>query len=374
MDAVNGSRTAFLVVAPLLVLLAATGYRLPARGVGDSESDWIIATLTGAVGFTALALVAGRFPTLAGLWRFELVGALVWVACAGMIVFSVRHVLRMLPVWLFACFCALTVPYLLTAASLGGSDTAMVAAGAVPAALAVHLAGRASRRRCRSTATLLCLAVCGGLSVWLTPHLGLFLTLILVVGAVPVLATVGLHHFTEYTRSERRPDVTARFHPLSPRSIVALGLVAVALLVTHIPAPRPPAPPPAHGDWALRSGLGAPARYGFITRFLGPQSSLVRYHLPRVANRPDAAVDVFTVTNLAALQDYSNAVWYPASETRQLPARRHRRGRPRGRAEHPQRRRLGDRQRRPELVRTDLDLAHPERLPAHQRRGEPDQR
>src|SRR6185436_11615836 len=68
-QAVNGSRTAFLVVAPLLVLVAATGYRLPARGVGDNESDWIVAAVTGAVGFSSIALITHRFPTLSGLWR-----------------------------------------------------------------------------------------------------------------------------------------------------------------------------------------------------------------------------------------------------------------------------------------------------------------
>ena len=67
-----------------------------------------------------------------------------------------------------------------------------------------------------------------------------------------------------------------------------------------------------NGDWAQRSGFGAPAEFGFVTRFLGPQSSLVRYHVPSAAKTPAAAVDVITTTELAALRDYSDAVWYPS--------------------------------------------------------------
>jgi hypothetical protein len=311
-DSVSGSRTAFLVVAPLLVMLGATGYRTAPRGVGDNESDWIIAAVTGVVGFTAIALVTSRFPTLAGLWRLELVGALVWVACAGMIIFSVRHVLRMWQVWIFALCCALTMPYLLVTASLGGSDTAVVAVGATMGAFAVYLAGRPSRRRCRIAAALLCLAIGGGISVLLTEHLGLFVTLIIAAAVVPVSVAVGLHHFTVLTGSYRGPAVSVGFHPLSPRSIVVLGLLAVVVLVTHIPAPRPPAPPLVHGDWAQRSGLSAPSDFGFVTRFLGPQSSLARYEVPAAAKSPAAVVDVITTANLAVLQDYSDAIWYPS--------------------------------------------------------------
>jgi hypothetical protein len=311
-EAVNGSRTAFLVVAPLLVLVAATGYRLPARGVGDNESDWIVAAVTGAVGFSSIALITHRFPTLSGLWRLELVGALVWVACAGMIVFSTRHVIRMWQVWIFAFGCALTLPYLLTTASLGGSDTAAAAVGALLGAISVYMAGRPTQRHWQIAATLLCLVLGGGLSAVLTKHLGLFATLIVVAAVVPVAVTVGLHHFTELTRSHRWAAVSAGFHPLSPRSIVVLGLVAVGVLVTHIPAPEPQAPPQVHADWAQRSGLGAPTEYGFVTRFLGPTSSLVRFQVPAAANTPAAAVDVITTTNLAALRDYSDAVWYPS--------------------------------------------------------------
>jgi hypothetical protein len=311
-EAVSGSRAAFLVVAPLLVMVGATGYRLPARGVGDNESDWIIAAVTGAVGFSSIALITHRFPTLSGLWRLELVGALVWVACAGMIVFSTRHVIRMWQVWMFAFGCALTLPYLLTTASLGGSDTAAACVGALLGAISVYLAGRPTQRRWQIAATLLSLTTGCGLSVVLTSHLGLFATLIAVAAVVPVVVTVGLYHFTEMTGSHRWAAVSAGFHPLSPRSIVVLGVVAVGVLVTHIPAPLPPAPPLVSGDWAVRSGLGAPTQFDFVTRFLGPQSSLVRFQVPAAADTPAAAVDVITATNLAALRDYSDAVWYPS--------------------------------------------------------------
>ncbi len=51
-DAFAGSRAAYLVVLPVfLAILIATGYRTASHGVGDGESDWIVAALIGILGW-----------------------------------------------------------------------------------------------------------------------------------------------------------------------------------------------------------------------------------------------------------------------------------------------------------------------------------
>jgi hypothetical protein len=62
-----------------------------------------------------------------------------------------------------------------------------------------------------------------------------------------------------------------------------------------------------------RAGLNAPTSFPFIIRFLGPGTTLDRYHVPSGAGLPSAAVDVITTANRAALDDFSDAVWYPTS-------------------------------------------------------------
>ncbi|CAN5684894.1 hypothetical protein BH09ACT8_BH09ACT8_48330 [soil metagenome] len=311
-DAVGGSRTAFLVVAPVLVALGVTGYRTVPRGVGDNESDWIIAAVTGVVGLTAIALITNRYPTLAGMWRLELVGALVWVACAGMVIFSVRHVVRMWQVWLFALICATTAPYLLVTASLGGSDTAAASVAAGLGAIAVYLAGRPNRRRWRITAALISLALGVGTAVVLTAAVGLFVTVLVATGIVPVAVAIGLHYFSTAAESPTPAAVSAGFHPLSPRSLVVLAILAVVLFATQMGTPRQQNTPSVNNDWAQRAGLTAPEGYGFVGRFLGPDATLVRYTVPGSAKAPAAVVDVLSTPNLAALLDYSDAVWYPS--------------------------------------------------------------
>ena len=313
-QALDGSRAAFLVVAPLLVVISATGYRNAPRGVGDNESDWIVASLTGVAGFTMLALITNRFPTLAGMWRLELVGALVWVTCAGMVIFSVRHVVRMWQVWALAFLCATTVPYLLATSALGGSDIAAVAVAVGVGAFAVYLAGRPTLRRWRVAAAVLSLGVGLGAAVVLTPMFGLLTAVIVAAGVVPVLTAFGLHHFTELTGNHHPAAVSAGYHPSSVRSLAALAFIAVVLFGINLPTSRPAAPPQTNSDWVQRSALGPAAHFGFITSFLGPDTTLTRLAVPAADGLPAAAVDVISAPNLAVLQDYSDAVWYPASK------------------------------------------------------------
>jgi hypothetical protein len=57
-EALNGSRSAYLVIVPVLLAVIAAGYRVPPKGVGDVESDWIVAAVVGVVGFSGIHLMS----------------------------------------------------------------------------------------------------------------------------------------------------------------------------------------------------------------------------------------------------------------------------------------------------------------------------
>ena len=141
----------------------------------------------------------------------------------------------------------------------------------------------------------------------------LLLQVIVGAGVVPVLTTIAMHHIAPFVHKPR-PAVTAPGFPhRAPLTFVVLVGFTVIQLLAHLPAPALLPPPRVAGDWAQRSGLGGPAGFGFIGRFLGPHTTLARFTVPDVEGMPHAAVDVITTPNLAALRDYFDAVWYPAS-------------------------------------------------------------
>lgn len=120
-DAFAGSRAAYLVVLPVfLAILIATGYRTASHGVGDGESDWIVAALIGILGLAAIHLLVARMPTLSAWWRLESLSVLVWAVCSVTILFGMRQVLQMWPLWLFLTSFATPVPYLAATAAWAG--------------------------------------------------------------------------------------------------------------------------------------------------------------------------------------------------------------------------------------------------------------
>jgi hypothetical protein len=94
--------------------------------------------------------------------------------------------------------------------------------------------------------------------------------------------------------------------------LAALALAAVALLVTNFHVSTPPTPPTMRSDWAQRSGLFAATEYQFAGRFFGPNTKFVRFAVLPAIDKPAAVVDVISTPNLAALRDYSDAIWYPS--------------------------------------------------------------
>lgn len=311
-NAMTGSRAVILLVLPILVGVIAAGYRQAPRGVSDGESDWIVAIVAGVIGFTGLHLLTQRMPTLARLWHLDSLGVVLWTACLFAIMFGVRYVVRMWQLWLFAACCVSPLPFLLVAAAFGGSDTVIALLTAAIGALAVFLAGRCAHVGWRMSATLVCLAGASLLAGLLSEHLALAATVVLVAGVVPVIVTVVM-----LLGSGRGKDTTSsasnNLPHRSPLSLLTLVAVAVGLLVINPPHARSENPSPAAADWAQRAGLGAPESFPFITRFVGPDATLVRYTVPAKAGAPTAAVDVITTTRPAALGDFDDVVWYPSS-------------------------------------------------------------
>lgn len=310
-QALVGSRAVLLLVLPILIGVIATGYRQAPRGVSDGESDWIVAILVGVVGFTGLHLLQHRTPTLALLWQLNLYGVILWTACLFAIMLGVRYVVRMWQLWLFALCCVSPLPFLMTAAAFGGSDTAVALLTAVIGAVAVFLAGRCAPLGRRMLATFVCLGTAVALTLTLGDHLSLAATVVLVAGIVPVIVTVvmlrvGARH---ENAASARPTLPRR----SPLSLVPLVLVAVALLAINTPHARSADATPAAADWAQRAGLGVPQTFPFITRFAGHDATLVRYAVPAAAGVPAAAVDVITARRISTLRDLDHMVWYPSS-------------------------------------------------------------
>ena len=307
-EALDGSRAAYGVALPALMIVIATGYRVPPRGVRDGESDWIVVTLAAATRFAAIHLLSERLPTLTDLWRLPLQGIVLWFACALAVLFGVRQVARMWPLWVFAVCCATPLPYLLTVAMFGGSQTAAVLVAAGLGALAVYLAGRLAPLRSRLGATLGCAAISTAFVFAGIP--GNLLVSVVVVGAiVPIAACAALHLIAR--TGEDRP--VRSYSRQSPVALAILAAVSAALFALNPPAPTAPAAPVAHPGWTQRAALGAPEDYDFVDRYLGEGATLRRYPVAPVAGMPVAVVDVMSSPDLAALDDYAEAVWYPTN-------------------------------------------------------------
>lgn len=310
-DALAGSRAVVLLVLPILIGVIASGYRQPPRGVSDTEANWIVAILVGIVGFTGIFLLKQRTPTLSVQWQLNLWGVLLWIACLVAVMFGVRHVVRMWPLWLFAVCCVSPLPFLLTAAAFGGSDTVIALLTAALGATAVFLAGRCASLGRRLSATMVCLASATALTLLVGDHLSLAATVLLVAGIVPVVVTVVMllrdAHLMS-TASSAWSDLPHR----SPLSMLMLILVAVTLLLINPPHAQSYATP-VTASWEQRAGLSAEADFPFITRYIGGDATLVRYGVPAAPGMPMAAVDVITTERLAALDDFDDAIWYPSS-------------------------------------------------------------
>lgn len=307
-DALSGSRAAYVVALPVLLAVGAVGYRSTPRGVDDVESDWIVTALIGISGFVAIYLVNNRMPTLAGFWGVPLLGLPLWLACLVAVLFGLRHAVHMWPLWVFAICCATPLPYLLTVAMFGGSDTAAALVVVALGAVAVYLGGRLAPTRRRLGVTLGYVLASTAFIVSRGP-VSPEATIVIVGAAAPVGACLALHVRSRTAVAHPRPGD----HRHSPVSLVAFAVLSAVLFALHPTTPRDAAVTTAQPDWTQRAQLGEPQSFDFITRFLGSGATLTRYPVAPAAGLPAAAVDVMSAPTEAALADYSDAVWYPSS-------------------------------------------------------------
>lgn len=308
-DSLAGSRTPVLAVLPVLVVLIAAGHRTPPRGVGDTESNWIIAVMAAAPALAGVELLGHRLPTLSALWHLEDFGAIVWFAALLAVLFGVRHVVRMWPLWLFALAFISPLPSLLLTAALGGSDAAAVLPAVCAGAVAVVLACPAVPRRRRVAAAAACFAVSAALTVVAAPHLPLVAAALLVGAGLPVATALLVRRVgtPSETRSWSAP------HRNSARSIATLAVAAAALAVLNPTAVRPAPLPTAAANWIAAAGLTPTARYPFITRYAGPDATFVRYRPAAHSGSTGLAVDVITAPDRAALTAIGDLSWYPTA-------------------------------------------------------------
>ncbi|WP_231743602.1 hypothetical protein [Mycobacterium sp. GA-2829] len=308
-DAVAGGRTPVLVVLPALVVLIAASHRTPPRGVGDTESNWIIAAMVAAPALAGFELLSSRLPTLSTLWHLQDFGAVVWFAALLAVLFGVRHVARMWPLWIFAVYFVSPLPSILTTAVLGGSDTAAVMPAVWAGALAVFLACPAVPMVRRTTAAAGCLAVAAVVALIAAPQLPLMATALVVGAALPVAVTI----VNRRTAAPAGTPAWSAPHPVSARSVATLAALGAVLAVLN-PSTVLPAPlPTVETDWTEKAGLTAAASYDFITRYAGPDATFVRYRPAAVDGLPALAVDVITTSARAPLTAIGDLTWYPAA-------------------------------------------------------------
>ena len=318
-----GSRSAYLLVIPVLMVMIAYGRRTRATGVNDAESDWILAIILAGFALFLSYLAGNRFPTLTGMWNLPLVAAVIWVTFAATVLFGFRRVWQLWPLWVFGIVTVTPFPSLLLVAALGGTTAAVSAVAAMIGAVAVFLAGWPRPLRWRMAAAISC-GLTGVAVGVILPMTSLPVSVAVTGGLIPLCGFVLLQRFTTADGRQRllggqsptdTPADPVHWPHRSPLALMMLFVVAGAHLVlinsasaavTDAPLPR------ADADWSAGGGFVMDQKFGFIRRYLGPDSTFTRYLPPPEAGYPAAAVDVITAPSLAALRDTRNVVWYPA--------------------------------------------------------------
>ena len=334
----GGSRAAYLLTIPVLMVMIAYGRRTEAIGVNDSEADWILGILLGGFALFLTYLAGNRFPTLSGMWNLPLVGAAIWTAFAATILFGFRRVWQLWPLWAFATVTVTPFPFLLLTAALGGTTSAASAVSAMIGALAVFLAGWPRPMRWRGTAAIGC-ALAGVAAAVALPLTSLPVSVAVTGVVIPLLSFVLLQRFTtadtrqlllggvpardegsgRNTPGQPEPEPAIESAPWPHRSPVALLLLVVVagahLVLTNSASAASPVAQIAHADadWSSRAGFAPGQGFGFIHRYLGPDSTFTRYVAPPEPGYPAAAVDVITANSLEALRTTRYVVWYPAT-------------------------------------------------------------
>jgi len=364
----EGSRDAYLMVVPIHLVIIAFGRGTVAKGVSDGETDWILAIALGGLALLISYLTANRFPTTSGLWNLPLISSMLWGICAATILFGVRRVWQVWPLWLFSLVAVTPLPSMFITASLGGSNFAAASVAAILGAVAVFLGGERSPMRWRLLATAGC-AVLGIAASAVLAARPLPVSVSVGAGAVPLICFVLLYRFSAVSSrtthlggglagDEGSGKSTPEAHsaaglPLrSPITLTMLVALTGILLVinTAIAGKQKMELARVQADWTSQAGLSASQEFDFIHRYLGTDATFTRYLPAQVAGYPAAAVDVITVASLGALRTLllcaSIAIGFPVTVNAALNER------------------IGNQQ----LKFVVESLLHPERFPAQEQR------
>ena len=326
----EGSRAAYLMVVPLHLVIIAFGRGTVAKGVSDGETDWIFAFALGGLALFISYLMANRFPTTSGMWNLPLISSMLWGMCAATVLFGVRRVWQVWPLWLFSLVVVTPLPSMFITASLGGSNFAAASVAAILGAVAVFLGGERSPMRWRLLATTGC-AVLGVAAAAALAARPLPVSVSIGAGAVPLICFILLYRFTAVggrgaelggglAGNEGSGKSTPEAHspaglPLrSPITLTMLAALTGILLVinTAIVGKQKLELARVHADWTSLAGLSVSQEFDFIHRYLGTDATFTRYLPAQVAGYPAAAVDVLTVASLGALRSFRDVIWYPA--------------------------------------------------------------
>ncbi len=320
----GGSRAAYLLVVPVLMVMIAYGRRTKAVGVNDTEADWILGIVLGGFALFLTYLAGNRFPTLSGMWNLPLVSSAIWMAFAATILFGFRRVWQLWPLWVFATVTVTPFPSLLLTAALGGTTAAASAVAAMIGALAVFLAGWPRPMKSRVFAGLGC-GLVGVAAAGVLPMSSLPVSVAITGGVIPLLSFFLLQRFT--TADARQlllvgqdpADSSVQPAPWPHRSPLALMMLAVVagahlvLINTASASATDGQLARADSNWSSRARFAMDQEFGFIHRYLGPDSTFTRYLPPPEEGYPAAAVDVITASSLEALRTTRYVVWYPAT-------------------------------------------------------------
>lgn len=306
---IDGSPTAYLLLAPLWALTIAYSMEFQPRGreINDAEFDMILVVLIIGVAGWCSSLALPRIPAAAAFWHADLVLPMIWILGLSIASFGVRRAFRAYPAWLFVAAC-FPPNFLILGSHVGGSTVAfgLLTVGYAVAAIAMAL--RHSRLKWFVPAILLTF---GSLAVFLLRDAHPTVVYLVPAG---VLTLSGFW----LVRSSHKP-----FTLTLPSRSLAFVLVAVfATVLTAFTAPRP-APYLAASDlirvesgWLSsleRAGVTVTGHtdYDWGKRVLGAGGSAQRFRLEH--GGIVAYLDVFSTRELGRFASLRAGVWYGAA-------------------------------------------------------------
>jgi hypothetical protein len=305
----DGSPTAYLVLAPLWALIVAYSvvYEPRHREINDAEFDMILTVVIMSVAGFSSNLALPRIPAAAAFWHAELVLPMIWIFGLSIASFGVRRAFRAYPAWLFVAAC-FPPNFLILGGVLGGSTVAFGWLTVGYAVAAVTIALRRSKRRWYVPPILL---VGGGIGVLALEGAHPAMVYLVPAGVVTVLGALSV-------RTSHQPFRLT----LPPRSMAFVVATVLATVLTVFVAPRPAPYIDASDlvrvqpDWvnSLQSAgikVSEPTTYGWGPRILGDGGSARRFRLEHEGMV--AYLDVFSSRDLGRFASTRVGVWYGAA-------------------------------------------------------------